>query len=517
MLMSKHAYDQDAGSLESAPTALPEPVEPSVPNIGREIKIGVTVIVVLLIVFGAVLYRRLATTTAHPTADQRRSQKDEERQASSLPPLGSAFDDGSSQPTVVTAASGSSHSSRRISVAEMAETPWPRGGDRVPADRSDPTPPPKPSFMPPLPPAEVSGGSPWVKHKHEGEMSKASFASANESDSGTLPPPPPKRSDAGQNPFSQVPPLPPATFVSSGKTSPVQPLDRSPAVSGDAANPLRDPAAAPIVATGGTVPPPLPGAASYGDSSNGSYASSSVPATAQPGSIPSDNGGPRARSTNAALGATDPPAYGASSVPAYGAGSPPAYGSASAAPADGLASGALASPYSGSGAPHSYTVQPNDNYCKISEKVYGTAAYFQALAEHNRKKIPDENRLHPGDTVSIPPVGELEKKYAALCPKPNHRDTTRRQLATASTISPASQQLGGGRVYVVQEGDNLYDIARWELGKVTRWPEIYDLNREALGSDPDHLTPGMRLVLPGDRPGAVNKVTERPEDTIYRR
>jgi nucleoid-associated protein YgaU len=515
--MSKQVYDQDAGSLESAPTALPEPEGPSAPNVGREIKIGVTVIVVLLIVFGAVLYRRLAATTARPTADQRRSEKHEERQASSLPPLGSAFDGGSSQPPVVTATAGSSHSSRRISVAEMAETPWPRGGDSVPADRSEPPSQPKPSFMPPLPPADVSGGSPWVKHKHQGEMSKASFASANESDSGLPPPPPPKRSDAGQNPFSQVPPLPPATFVSSGKTSPVQPLDRTPAGSGDAANPLRDPAA------GDTVPPPPPSAASYGVPSSGSYAGSSLPAaTAQPGSISGDNGGPGARSTDAsalppAYGASSSPAYGAGAPPAYGAGSPPAYGSASAAPADGMTAGALSSPYSGSGAPHLYTVQPNDNYWKISEKVYGTGAYFQALAEHNRKKIPDENRLRPGDTVSIPPVGDLEKKYADLCPKPSHRDTTRRQLATASTISPASQQLGGGRVYVVQEGDNLYDIARWELGKVTRWPEIYDLNREALGSDPDHLTPGMRLVLPGDRPGAVNKVTERPEDTIYRR
>ncbi len=113
-------------------------------------------------------------------------------------------------------------------------------------------------------------------------------------------------------------------------------------------------------------------------------------------------------------------------------------------------------------------------------------------------------------------MGELEKKYADLCPKPSHRDTTRRQLATVSTVTPASQ-VGGGRVYVVQEGDNLYDIARWELGKVTRWPEIYDLNRDALGNDPDHLTPGMRLILPGDRPGGVSKVADRPDDTIYRR
>jgi nucleoid-associated protein YgaU len=351
--------------------------------------------------------------------------------------------------------------------------------------------------MPPLPPVDAGGGSPWPKHKHDGEASKASFASANEGDSGG---PAARKSDAAQNPFSQVPPLPPATFVSSGRASPVRPLDKTPSGGGDAANLLRDSSGAPIVAAGGTVPPPLPPGGGYGDLSNGSSAPG---AAAMAGSVPGDNGALGGPPANSALGAADPGAL------------PPAYGSGSSAPATGTA-GAYSSPYAGSGAPHTYTVQPNDNYWKISEKVYGTGAYFQALAEQNRKKIPDENRLRPGDTVSIPPVGELEKKYANLCPKPNHRDTTQRQLATASTVS-AVGQVGGGRVYVVQEGDNLYDIARWELGKVTRWPEIYDLNRDALGADPDHLTPGMRLILPGDRPGGVNKVADRPDDTTYRR
>jgi len=54
----------------------------------------------------------------------------------------------------------------------------------------------------------------------------------------------------------------------------------------------------------------------------------------------------------------------------------------------------------------------------------------------------------------------------------------------------------GGRPYVVQEGDTLSSIARNELGKVSRWAEIYQLNREALGKDYDYLTPGMRLMLP---------------------
>ena len=489
--MSKHAYDHDDGSVESPASALPEPMPPAGPNIGREIKIGVAVILVLLIVFGAVLYRRLTQGTAHPIAEDR----SQERRAG-------GFDGGSAQPTVVTATAASSRSSRRISVAEMAQTSWSGGGDSVSNDRSDPPPPPKPSFMPPLPPSDAGSGNLWSKHKRDGEASRASFASANEADAGS---PPAKKSDAAANPFSQIPPLPPATFISSGKPLPVQSADRTQSGSPDTANPMRDASAAPNAA-GGMAPPPPPATAGYGDPSSGS----SAPAAAAPAaSVPGDYGGQGARPATMTPATMTPSAADPAALS-------PTYGAGGAAPGGGMASGAFSSPYAESGAPHTYTVQPNDNYWKISEKVYGTGAYFQALAEQNRKTIPDENRLRPGDKVSIPPVGELEKKYADLCPKPSHRDTTRRQLATVSTISPVSQ-IGGGRVYVVQEGDNLYDIARWELGKVTRWPEIYDLNRDALGADPDHLTPGMRLILPGDRPGAANKVAEHPDDTIYRR
>ena len=52
-------------------------------------------------------------------------------------------------------------------------------------------------------------------------------------------------------------------------------------------------------------------------------------------------------------------------------------------------------------------------------------------------------------------------------------------------------------VYVVEEGDTLFDIARYELGKASRWADIYNLNRDVLGKDYNYLTPGMQLVLPG--------------------
>ncbi len=76
---------------------------------------------------------------------------------------------------------------------------------------------------------------------------------------------------------------------------------------------------------------------------------------------------------------------------------------------------------------------------------------------------------------------------------------------------PTSSSGGyGGRVYVVQVGDTLFDIARYELGKASRWAEIYDLNRNQLGSDYDYLAPGTKLVLPDEQPNQADNITARP-------
>jgi nucleoid-associated protein YgaU len=141
-----------------------------------------------------------------------------------------------------------------------------------------------------------------------------------------------------------------------------------------------------------------------------------------------------------------------------------------------------------------YTIQPNDNYGIISKKQYDTESYFKALAHHNRAAFPDSNRLDVGKEIETPDEAELVRLYPDLCPTPEHRDAMRRRMAAAGTVS----RLAGANVYVVQEGDTLFDIARYELGKASRWAEIYRLNRDRMGKDFDYLTPGLKLVMPSE-------------------
>ncbi len=152
-----------------------------------------------------------------------------------------------------------------------------------------------------------------------------------------------------------------------------------------------------------------------------------------------------------------------------------------------------------------YTVQPNDSYWTICEKLYGTGAYFKALVEHNRQREAGAHQLAVGEVISAPAREVLEETYPGLCPKPDHREVQKNHLSTVSNQRP----YGGGRTYMVQEGDSLFNIARWELGKASRWFEIYQLNRAAIGSDYNYLPPGLELVLPEE--AASDRLTRQPD------
>lgn len=155
-----------------------------------------------------------------------------------------------------------------------------------------------------------------------------------------------------------------------------------------------------------------------------------------------------------------------------------------------------------------YSARPNDNFYTISKKVYGSGAYFEALARYNKDKYPKANQIRIGDVVQTPPVETLEGRYPELCPKPEHRDAAKRRSA-----SMASRSLAGRRVYVVQEGDNLFDIARFELGARAKVADLIELNRDILGDHINYLTPGMRLMLPEtDVRGPT--VTQAPTNTL---
>ena len=53
-------------------------------------------------------------------------------------------------------------------------------------------------------------------------------------------------------------------------------------------------------------------------------------------------------------------------------------------------------------------------------------------------------------------------------------------------------------IYIVQEGDTLESIAAKEdiYGDRSRWNEIFKENKDVIGSAPDNLVPGTKLIIP---------------------
>lgn len=74
--------------------------------------------------------------------------------------------------------------------------------------------------------------------------------------------------------------------------------------------------------------------------------------------------------------------------------------------------------------------------------------------------------------------------------------------------------------YNVQSGDSLWDIARRQLGDGSRWGEIYRANADIIGQNPDMIQPGMQLHMPdgnniASAAGEGSKYIVQPGDNLW--
>ena len=105
----------------------------------------------------------------------------------------------------------------------------------------------------------------------------------------------------------------------------------------------------------------------------------------------------------------------------------------------------------------------------------------------------------------------------------DHKRVAHTDSSSATTSDASAQQSmdGGNGSYTVQRGDNLWDIARRQLGDGSRWSEIYKLNADTLGNNPDLIFSGTELKMPsagGDiasAAGEAGKYTVQPGDNLW--
>lgn len=147
---------------------------------------------------------------------------------------------------------------------------------------------------------------------------------------------------------------------------------------------------------------------------------------------------------------------------------------------------------------------------------------------HNLGKPATQINHHaPAQQAAHPQQHHAPAKHTAhhAAPKhtpeaaPKHANADHRQLAQSQPAQPVDaqpmdavqqQQMPTDQPagsYTVQHGDCLWDIAEKQLGDPSRWSEIYKMNADVIGQNPDLIFSGTELKLPG-MDGATNTVAD---------
>ncbi|MEX2188877.1 MAG: LysM peptidoglycan-binding domain-containing protein [Pirellulales bacterium] len=159
-----------------------------------------------------------------------------------------------------------------------------------------------------------------------------------------------------------------------------------------------------------------------------------------------------------------------------------------------------------------YVTVNGDTPASIAERLYGDDRYAAALMAYNGVDIAPDVGVNAGGEVLVPQLVDLRRAFAQLIPDDSShsvaadvatanapRDQVPNNAAVANRDDVAAHANNvATRVYQVARGETVYDIARKELGRVSRWREILQLNQDQLGGDIDAVAPGMKLRLPED-------------------
>ncbi len=129
-----------------------------------------------------------------------------------------------------------------------------------------------------------------------------------------------------------------------------------------------------------------------------------------------------------------------------------------------------------------YVVKNGDTPMGISQKLFGTTRHWKLILSHNG--IPDAESLQRDVTLRIPDLPTTS----------SNPPTSARNSPLVRDAAPVrGSALAAASTYHVRKNDTLIAIARRELGKSGRWPEILELNGM---DDPSDLRADTDIRLP---------------------
>ncbi len=142
---------------------------------------------------------------------------------------------------------------------------------------------------------------------------------------------------------------------------------------------------------------------------------------------------------------------------------------------------------------------------------------------HAAAESAPKHVAHKVSADAHPKVHHAAKHVERVAQQPAAQDQAQQVSYEQQQVAQEVPQAGDQQLasnYHVQSGDNLWDIARKQLGDGTRWQEIYKLNTDVIGANPSLIHTGIDLKLPGAdgtqiTDASTGSYTVQPGDNLW--
>jgi LysM repeat protein len=135
---------------------------------------------------------------------------------------------------------------------------------------------------------------------------------------------------------------------------------------------------------------------------------------------------------------------------------------------------------------------------KIAGAEHGMRPAHHSGLDHKMRATESSNHapaLQPKLSTTTNNATHSVKSQAAVGSPATQNIQIQQEAASSNDTIATATGVNGS--YTIHNGDCLWNIAKFNLGDATRWPEIYKLNLDKIGSHPDLIHSGTKLDLPG--------------------
>lgn len=151
----------------------------------------------------------------------------------------------------------------------------------------------------------------------------------------------------------------------------------------------------------------------------------------------------------------------------------------------------------------------------VAKAASNSASSLKPQLAEAPKHIEVPKHVHTPKHVDIAKVHHAPRVHTRIeAPKPH--------IAEAPKLTEVAKEASGEmQTYTIQRGDNLWNLAKEHLGDGNRWNEIYALNKDLIGSNPNLIHTGSQLNMPGAHGSEIantassTSYTVQPGDNLW--